>query len=177
MSARRTLLNLAAKTGMVFGAIFIVTVLLVAMPGHRAPAAQSSASQEAAAPQSKPMPGMDMGDEKASEKAAVQDMTAGHDDAHSHHMYMTSLRTQTPEDVQRANDIVAQLRSGIEKYKDYRAALDDGFRIFMPNIPQPEYHFTNYRKGFLESFTFDPAAPCTPCPSASRKTSSTPASL
>jgi hypothetical protein len=44
MSARRTLLHLAAKTGMLVGAIFVVTVLLVATPGHRAPAAQSPAA-------------------------------------------------------------------------------------------------------------------------------------
>jgi hypothetical protein len=159
MSARRTLLHLAAKTAMVFAAVFVVTVLLVAMPGHHAPVAQPPAAQEPAARQSKAMPGMDMGDEKASEKAAVQDMTPGHNDAHAHHMFMTTMRAQTPEDVQRANDIVTQLRAGIEKYKDYHAALDDGFKIFLPNIPQPEYHFTSYRNGFLESFTFDPARP------------------
>src|SRR5580700_6053497 len=151
MSARRTLLHLAAKTAMVFAAIFVLTVLLAAMPGHHAPVAQSPAAQESPTPQSKAMPSMDMGDEKNSEKAAVQDMTSGHGDAHAHHMFMTSMRTQTPEDVQRANEIVTQLRAGMEKYKDYHAALDDGFKIFLPNILQPEYHFTSYRNGFLES--------------------------
>jgi len=164
MSARRTLLHLAAKTAMVFSAIFVLTVLLAAMPGHHAPSlqnqvAQSPAAQESATPQSKSMPGMDMGDEKTSEKAAVQDMTPGHSDAHAHHMFMTSMRTQTTEDLNRANEIVTQLRAGIEKYKDYHAALDDGFKIFLPNIPQPEYHFTSYRNGFLEALTFDPARP------------------
>jgi hypothetical protein len=38
-------------------------------------------------------------------------------------------------------------------------ALNDGFKIFLPNIPQPEYHFTSYRNGFLEAFTFDPRRP------------------
>src|ERR1700676_691480 len=164
MSARRTLLHLTAKTAMVFSAIFVLTVLLAAMPGHHAPSlqnqvAQSPAAQESATPQSKSMPGMDMGDEKTSEKAAVQDMTPGHSDAHAHHMFMTSMRTQTTEDLNRANEIVTQLRAGIEKYKDYHAALDDGFKIFLPNIPQPEYHFTSYRNGFLEALTFDPARP------------------
>jgi hypothetical protein len=129
------------------------------MPGHHAPAAQTPAAQEAAVPQSKAMPGMDMGEEKASEKAAVEDMTPGHHDAHNLHMFMTSMRPQRPEDIQRANEIVAELRAGIEKYKDYHAALDDGFKIFLPNIKQPEYHFTSYRNGFLEAFTFDPARP------------------
>jgi hypothetical protein len=152
MSARRTLLHLAAKTGMLFGAIFVVTVLLVATPGHHVPSTQSPATQEPATPaQSKFMPGMDMGDEKSSERAAVQDMTPGHNDVHSHHMYMTSI--------QRANEVATQLRAGIGKYKDYHVALADGFKIFLPNVPQPEYHFTSYRNGFLESLTFDPARP------------------
>jgi hypothetical protein len=105
------------------------------------------------------MPGMDMSDEKASEHAAIHDMTSAHHDAHSQHMYMTSMRQQTPEDVQRANEVVVQLRAGLEKYKDYQVALNDGYKIFMPNIPQPEYHFTNYWNGFLESFKFDAARP------------------
>ncbi|MHB8502755.1 MAG: hypothetical protein ACYDCG_09500 [Candidatus Acidiferrales bacterium] len=159
MSARRTLFHLAAKTAMVFGAIFVVTVLLAAMPGHHAPATQSSAPQETSALPSKAMPGMDMGEEKSSEKAAVEDMTPSHNDAHAQHMFMTSMRPQQPGDVERANEIVAQLRAGIEKYKDYHVALDDGFKIFLPNLPQPEYHFTNYRNGFMEAFTFDPARP------------------
>ena len=159
MSARRTLLHLAAKTAMVFAAIFVLTVLLAAMPGHHAPAAESPIAEEAATPQSKSMPGMDMGDEKTNERAAVQDMTPGHNDAHAHHMFMTSMRTQTPADLQHASEIVTQLRAGIDKYKDYHAALDDGFKIFLPNIPQPEYHFTSYRNGFLEALTFDPARP------------------
>src|ERR1700676_436620 len=159
MSARRTLLHLAAKTAMVFSAIFVLTVLLAAMPAHHAPVTQRPTAQEAATPQSKAMPGMDMGDEKTNERAAVQDMTPGHNDSHAHHMFMTSMRAQTPEDLQRANEIVTQLRAGIDKYKDYHAALDDGFKIFLPNIPQPEYHFTSYRNGFLEALTFDPARP------------------
>jgi hypothetical protein len=27
-------------------------------------------------------------------------------------------------------------------YQDYRKALADGYEIFFPNIPQPQYHFT-----------------------------------
>src|SRR5580698_425230 len=113
MSARRTLLHLAAKTGMLFGAIFVLTVLLVATPGHHAPVTQSPAAQDSAKPRSTSMPGMNMGDEKSSERAAVQDMTPGHNDAHSHHMYMTTMRTQTPEDVQRAGEVVTELRAAM----------------------------------------------------------------
>jgi len=162
MSARNTAFQIAAKAGMLLGALFIVTVLLAAIPAHRPPVTPESA-QESAKPAPDldhgSMPGMDMSDEHASEKAAVREMTPGHSDAHSQHMTMTAMREQTPEDAQRSKEIVVQLRAGIEKYHDYHAALNDGFKIFMPNVPQPEYHFTSYRNGFLEAFTFDPGRP------------------
>jgi hypothetical protein len=159
MPARSTLLHLAAKTGLVLAAVFVMAVLLAAMPGHRATAVPNPASQEAAATQTQEMPGMDMSDEKASERDAVHDMTPGRHDAHSLHMTLTAMRAQTPEDVQRAKEIVAELRAGIERYKDYHAALNDGYKIFLPNLPLPEYHFTNYWNGFMEALTFDPARP------------------
>ena len=161
MSARSTAVKIAAKTGMLFGASFLVTVLLAAIPAHHPPAAPETA-QESAKPApdlDRGMPGMDMSDEHVSEKTAAHDMAPGHTDAHSQHMTMTAMRDQTPEDTQRAKEVVAQLRAGIEKYRDYHVALNDGFKIFMPNVPQPEYHFTSYRNGFLEAFTFDPARP------------------
>ena len=172
MSRRSTSIKIATKGGILFGALFLVTVLIAAIPAHQqralevviAPAqqatqdstAQSQTSSQSADHSS--MPGMNM-DEKVSERAAVNDMTPGHQDAHSHHMYMTTMRDRTPDDVARAGDIVTKLRAGIEKYKDYHVALNEGFRIFMPNVPQPEYHFTSYKNGFLEAFTFDPARP------------------
>jgi hypothetical protein len=167
MSARSTFIHLATKAGILFGALFLVSVLLAAIPGHRAPAAPAQEAQQSSPSQSQEshpmdhgsMPGMDMDDAKANEAHAVHDMTPGHMDAHSLHMYMTAMRPQTPEDAARANEIVTQLRSGIEKYKDYHVALNDGYKIFLPNLPQPEYHFTKYVNGFLEAFTFDPARP------------------
>jgi hypothetical protein len=166
MSARTQFLRLAAKAAMVFGALFVVTVVLAAIPGHRAPVVPiGPASQESAALQDPPspdhskMPGMDMDDAKANENAAVSDMTPGHSHGMSAHMFMTTMRKETPEDTQRANEIVTQLRAGIEKYKDYHVALNDGYQIFLPNLPQPEYHFTKYMNGFLEAFSFDPARP------------------
>ncbi len=163
MSARKTFYHLAAKTGMLVGALFVVTVLLAAIPAHHTPSPEAIVTQEPASssqePEQSSMPGMNMSDEKASERAAVNDMTPGHHEGHSQHMTMTAMRQQTPEDVRRAGEVVTQLRAGIEKYKDYHVALNDGFRIFLPNLPQPEYHFTSYRNGFLEAFTFDPARP------------------
>lgn len=167
MSARGSFFKIAAKAGMLFGALFVVTVLLAAIPAHQQQALQIAIPQEPSTPPQEAdrttMPGMNMSDEKAdekaSEKAAVNDMTPGHHEGHSQHMFMTAPRSRTPEDVQRAGEIVTQLRSGIEKYKDYHVALNEGFRIFLPNVPQPEYHFTSYRNGFMEAFTFDPTRP------------------
>ena len=167
MSARSQLVQIATKFGMLTGAIFVVTVLLAAMPGHHAPGTQAqepqqqaSASQSQQQPQAMDpsMPGMDMDDAKASEAHAVHDMTPG-EHAHNAHMHMTAPRPETPEDAARAKEIVDELRAGIAKYKDHRVALADGYKIFLPNLKQPEYHFTNYMNGFLEAFKFDPARP------------------
>jgi len=167
MSARRQLIQVVTKFGMLIGAIFVVTVLLAAMPGHHAPGTQIQESQQLPATQSKQkpqqamdpnMPAMDMDDAKANEAHAVHDMTSG-EHAHNAHMHMTAPRPETAEDAARAKEIVDQLRAGIAKYKDYRVALADGYKIFLPNLKQPEYHFTNYTNGFLEAFTFHPARP------------------
>jgi hypothetical protein len=161
MLARRTLLQLTTRLAIGLGALFLVGVLLAAIPNHRAPVVASVASepvQEAQETDHASMPGMDMDEAKSNEKDAMQDM-AHMDHGNSTHMYMTALRTQTAGDQQRAEEIVKELRAGIEKYKDYHVALNDGYKIFLPNVPQPEYHFTNYRNGFLEAFTFDPARP------------------
>jgi hypothetical protein len=171
MSGRNTVRQMAAKTGMLIGALFVVTIVLAAIPSHKAPTqtepAQQSVPEQAAQEKVTPvadtdhssMSGMDMGDEQSNERAAVQEMTAGHHHGQNAHMTMTGMRPQTPEDVQRANDVVVQLRGGIEKYRDYHVALNDGYKIFLPNIPQPEYHFTNYWNGFLQAFSFDAARP------------------
>src|SRR6267143_5467396 len=78
MSARHSIVHILMKTGMLLAALFVFTLLLAALPAHRAPMQEGS-------PQGSPtqapevdrgsMAGMDMGDEHASEKAAVGDMT------------------------------------------------------------------------------------------------------
>ena len=60
------------------------------------------------------------------------------------HMKMTSLRQPKPGDAQRSQQVVEAARRASEKYKDYHAALADGFQIFLPNVPQKMYYFTNY---------------------------------
>jgi hypothetical protein len=164
MSARSSAVSLFIHTGMVVGAILTVTILLAAMPGHRAPsvATVSTVQQQSAAAQ--PAPAMprgslrtDANDERANETAAISDMSSI--DGSSAHMHVTEMRSQTPADVERANQIVAQLRAGIEKYRDYHVALNEGYKIFLLNLPQAEYHFTKYGNGFMEAFRFDPSQP------------------
>jgi hypothetical protein len=108
------------------------------------------------------MPGMKMGqgaDDQQTEHGAMNAMSHMHHHQMGPHMYMTKLRTATPQDWAKADEIAKELRESIEKYKDYHVALAEGFRIFMPNLPQAEYHFTNYYNGYLESFSFDPTRP------------------
>src|SRR5260370_2460432 len=95
MPARRTFIHLAAKAGILFGALFLVSVLLAAIPGHRAPAAPGQGAQQPSSPQwqeSPPMDhrkksGMDMDDAKANEAHAVHDMTRRQMDAPTRHMH------------------------------------------------------------------------------------------
>jgi hypothetical protein len=164
MPVRSSAVSLFVHAAMVVGAILAVTILLAAMPGHNAPsvATVSQPHQQSAAAQ--PAPAMprgstrtDASDERVNETAAISDMGAMH--GSNAHMHMTEMRPQTPADVARANQIVAQLRSGIEKYKDYHVALNEGYKIFLLNLPQPEYHFTKYGNGFMEAFRFDPSQP------------------
>ena len=109
------------------------------------------------------MPGMDMSHgQMTSDQMAQHDANGQMIPGHQHmgpHMKMSAKRPSTPEDWTKADEVVTELRDGIEKYKDYKVALADGFEPFLPNLPQPMYHFTNARNGFLESFTFDASRP------------------
>jgi hypothetical protein len=51
------------------------------------------------------------------------------------HMFLTTLRPARSGDQQKADAIVAAAREAMEPYKDYRKALADGYRIFLPNDP------------------------------------------
>jgi hypothetical protein len=75
------------------------------------------------------------------------------------HMKMTELRDPQPGDQQRANEIIAAARKTAEKYRDYHAALADGYKIFLPKLPQKQYHFTNNWYAFQAAFHFNPEHP------------------
>jgi hypothetical protein len=75
------------------------------------------------------------------------------------HMKMTALRTPQPGDAGRAQQVADAARGVMEKYKDYHAALNEGFKIFHPELPQKQYHFTNYRYAMEAAFRFNPEHP------------------
>jgi len=83
----------------------------------------------------------------------------GHHMESGPHMTMTDMRALRPGDRERAQDIVDAAKKAMEHYKDYRVAQKDGYKIFLPNIPQPQYHFTNNWYGFEAAFRFNPEHP------------------
>jgi hypothetical protein len=163
MLGRKTWIQLVTKLGIGMGALCIVGVLLAAIPNHRTPAAtmvSGEAGQEAQSEDHSQMPEMGMSSQDASvgEHGVMLEMQHMHH-GDTPHMHMTASRPGTAEDQKRAEEVVEELRAGIAKYKNYHVALNDGYKIFLPNVRQEEYHFTNYKNGFLEAFTFDPARP------------------
>jgi hypothetical protein len=75
------------------------------------------------------------------------------------HMKMTALRDPQPGDEDKANQVVEAARKAADRYKDYKVALADGYKIFLPNLPQKQYHFTNYWYGFEAGMRFNPDHP------------------
>jgi hypothetical protein len=77
----------------------------------------------------------------------------------SGHMFMTALRPLQPGDQQRADAVVADAKIAMAPYADYHKALADGYEIFLPNVPQHQYHFTKYEYGREAHSHFDPLKP------------------
>ena len=91
------------------------------------------------------------------QQAAAESMHA--QDKTNPHVKWTAKRKADPEDDERAAQVVQTLKLAIEKYKDYRVALNKGFRPFLLNVPQPYYYFTKKLDRFKASLAFDPAQP------------------
>jgi hypothetical protein len=72
------------------------------------------------------------------------------------HVRLTRRWPERPGDRERAAAIAAMLRSTLERFRDYRVALSNGYEIFMPELPQAVYHFNNYMEGLAETFRFRP---------------------
>jgi hypothetical protein len=100
----------------------------------------------------------DSGEDADASMHAMHSMEGHHMDM-GPHMHMTALRPPQPGDAERAQQVVVVARTVMEKYKDYHLALDEGFKIFHPEVPQKQYHFTNYRYAFEAAFKFNPEHP------------------
>jgi hypothetical protein len=101
------------------------------------------------------MPGMDMrgnGDMDMSGMGPSMAAMAGH-------MYMTPLRPMQPGDKEKAKAVVAKAKATMERYKDYRKALLDGYVIANPKVKQPQYHFINQANTREADLHFDASKP------------------
>lgn len=124
--------------------------------------------------QTQAMPGMDMSTDMSSQGMSTMNSTAVegaygaadsmHSMEHHHmdmgpHMKMTTLRDAKPGDDARVAEIAEKARQVADKYTDYRTALADGYKIFLPNVPQKQYHFTNNRYAVEAALRFNPEHP------------------
>jgi hypothetical protein len=75
------------------------------------------------------------------------------------HMKMTTVRYPKPGEQEQAARVVDAARAAAARYEDYKVALADGYKIFLPNLPQKQYHFTNYRYAFEAAWNFNPEHP------------------
>jgi len=91
--------------------------------------------------------------------ATTESMSHEHHHEMGPHMHMSMLREPQSGDEEKARNVVEQARKALENYKDYNVALADGFTIFLPNVPQKMYHFTNWKYAIGAAFGFDPTKP------------------
>jgi hypothetical protein len=83
-------------------------------------------------------------------------------DSHAHlgpHFRWTTLRPANQADQAAAWDILRKLRQQLVRYREYQSAIHDGYEPFLPNVQQPQYHFTRKWNGFKAAFNFDPQQP------------------
>jgi hypothetical protein len=78
---------------------------------------------------------------------------------HMKHMKWTAMRQSALGDRERADEIVRTLRDALGRYKDYHAALDDGFVPMHPERKPRHYHFANKERRLLARTHFDAAQP------------------
>lgn len=75
------------------------------------------------------------------------------------HMYVTPLRPAQPGDGEKAKAVVAAVAAAIEKYKDYKKAIADGYIQGNPEVKQIQYHFNNEAYAHIADQQFDPSKP------------------
>jgi hypothetical protein len=80
-------------------------------------------------------------------------------EAMTNHMCITPSRTEQPGDEDRAKAVVDQVRAAIERYKDYKKAIADGYIQGNPGVDQPQFHFTKDANAKYAEMVFDPTRP------------------
>jgi hypothetical protein len=90
---------------------------------------------------------------------AVEAMSHHGDHGEDRHMKLTVSRQIELGDRERADAILKTLRRALDPYRDSARAERDGYQPFLAQLPLPEYHFTNWRYGFVGAFRFDPERP------------------
>jgi hypothetical protein len=125
------------KLALTFGSLLLVVLL-----GHAWPQDQQNS-----------MPGMDMGGMgDMSDMGPSMAAIAGH-------MDITPQRPKEPGDEEKAKAVVAKVKASIDRYKDYRKALADGYVIANPKLKQPQYHFMNQANTREADIRFDASKP------------------
>lgn len=140
-----------AMTKMIAAHLFVAVALAFAFGAFLVGAPRGHTWQQEQ--QKGSMPGMDMSshDDMSSMGPSMAAMAG--------HMYITPLRPKQPADEERAKAVVAEVKAAIERYKDYRKALADGFVIANPTLKQPQYHFTNQANTREADLHFDVSKP------------------
>ncbi len=106
-----------------------------------------------------PVRAHDMGAMEGMDHAMAPNAMGGHVMMDAH-MTMTPLRPARAEDLDRARELLSTLRHSISRYRNYRVALAQGMRIFLPGVPQDVYHFVDYRASGEEyRGNFNPTRP------------------
>jgi hypothetical protein len=75
------------------------------------------------------------------------------------HMMLASKPDSTAEDAQRAADFTHTAQQALSRYSDYHAALQDGYQVLGPDVPQDVYHFINWQEAMKNFDSSDPAHP------------------
>jgi hypothetical protein len=129
-------------------ALLVEAALLVALPGHGLQQAQGKDS----------MAGMDMSGGEMGDMADMKSMGPSMA-AMAGHMTITPVWPKQPGDEAKAKEVVAKAKATMERYKDYRNALADGYVIANPKLEQPQYHFNNEANARASDLHFDPGKP------------------
>jgi hypothetical protein len=132
-------------SGFACGAVF-----LIGLPGH---AWQQDQRKDS-------MAGMNMSGDKGKMNDMADMKSMGPSmAAMAGHMTITPLWPKQAGDEERAKEVVAEAKATMERYKDYRKALADGYVIANPKLEQPQYHFNKEANAKESDLHFDPSKP------------------